>query len=830
MITERVQSGGVVTANTGRLRRTVHTALHTAMGAGAVGALLCNVTLAQTPQSTPEVRSTLEEVIVSARYRDETLQTTPLAITAVTADDLQARNIANVDDLGRVVPNTFIVPGAAGALGAPTVSMRGVSQLDFNFAFEPGVGIYIDDVYRPTLLGSDLDLMDIDRVEVLRGPQGTLFGKNSMGGALRIVSKVPQGDDTGYVEATAGNFDRLDFRGSFDTTLVPDKLFLRVSGVQKHIDGYVRLVDFACQMHANGTPELIPDGVGTNAYSNASDCTTGRQGGQDLKAGRVMLRYVVNDRAEINFSLDKTNDDKQVSPDVTIGAISQAAASAQGLLNPSIYPWVLPDGTRNPNAPAVVWDSRFLAPDPYTSYARTNSPNVANMHEWGMAGSASYEFTDSVRAKLILGHRSYEFRSSFNADASPYGFIQNWNPIHHTQDSAELQISGESFGQRLEWTTGAFYFDGSTHMGGHILYAGLSFDQDDDFTDKNQSAFLHAVYRMTEALSLSAGVRYSKNEKIFSFHHPGIGPPIAPLSNSFEDTRPDWTVGLKYQLTDELMLYTTASTGYRPGGVNPRPIIVPDQLVPFEGEEMTSYELGLKATLLEGRMQLNLAGFYSDYSSHISQATLKQCVGAPGTPAPVVPNVTCPAGTLFEAPWFAYFSDEATVRGVEAELAFEPLDGLLFTASGGWNEFESDVTDPTAPNYRHPDNLTQPEFNASAGLQYALETAVGTITPRLDWTYQSEMTYSGVLSLPFDPRFGLDAAAAKELTSTPSRSLFNARIGFASGDGGWEAALAATNLFDKFYWQNKFDLSGMVVSGMPSRSREWSFTVRRNFK
>ena len=765
------------------------------------------------------VSGTLEEVIVSARYRDESVQTTPLAITVIAADSLTERNITNVENLGAAVPNTFITTGAAGSAGAPTISMRGVTQSDFIFAFEPGVGVYIDDVYRPNLLGSDMDLMDIDHIEVLRGPQGTLFGKNSMGGAIRLFSKKPQGDDTGYFEATAGNQGRLDFRGSFDTALIPDKLFMRVSAASRHIDGYVRLVDFACQMNNNGTPGLIPAGVTTKAFAGNNDCEVGNEGEENPKAGRVMLRYVATDKLELSLALDKTNDDKTVTPDITIGAISRANAIVSGFIPPT-----------------GVWDNRFLAPNRYTSYAAPNSPNVNFMHEWGIAGTGSYDFTDHVRAKVIIGHRIYDSGSSFNADASPLGLIQNWNPVHHTQDSYELQVSGEAFNNALEWTTGAYSFDGKTHLGGHIIYTTLSFDQDDDFLDKNQSVFAHAVYNATDKLSFTGGLRYSKNEKTFNYHHVGLGSPI-PVSAKFEDKRPDWTVGANYKLTPDTMAYTTVSTGYRPGGINPRPIITPDQLVPFDGEEMTSYELGLKTQMLDNRLRANLAGFYSDYSSHLSQGTLNECLGLPGTvgipgppPTPFLPG-TCPTPPTFAAvPWFAYFTDKATVKGVEAELTFEPVPELLMNGSVGWNKFESKFKNKAAPSYRDPVNLPQPEFNISAGVQYGMKVPGGKLTPRLDWLYQSKMTYSGVLALPYDPRFGLTGQAAYDLTATPSRSLFNARIGFESEDAKWNAALSVTNLFDKFYWQNKFDLSGLVVSGIPSRPREWAITVQRNFR
>src|SRR6185436_7331520 len=143
----------------------------------------------------------LESVVVTARYQQEDVQATPLAITAITADDLEVRNLTNITTLGAAVPNFYTRPGVAAEGPTPTITLRGVTANDYNFTFDPAVGIYVDDVYHNALFGSAMDLMDLDRVEVLRGPQGTLFGNASIGGALRLFSKTPKGDDTGYLEA-----------------------------------------------------------------------------------------------------------------------------------------------------------------------------------------------------------------------------------------------------------------------------------------------------------------------------------------------------------------------------------------------------------------------------------------------------------------------------------------------------------------------------------------------------------------------------------------------------------------------------------------------------
>src|SRR5450755_4611982 len=182
----------------------------------------------------------LAEIVVTAEFRSEKLQQTPLAITALSSDALAARNITTLVDVANAAPNVTMFESNAAYGKTNAAFIRGIGQGDFNFASaEPGVGIYIDDVYFSTTFGSMFDLLDLDRVEVLRGPQGTLFGKNSIGGAIRMISKKPQGDDTGYGEVTGGNYSRREIRGAFDVALIKDVLMLRVSGMSKQRNGYV---------------------------------------------------------------------------------------------------------------------------------------------------------------------------------------------------------------------------------------------------------------------------------------------------------------------------------------------------------------------------------------------------------------------------------------------------------------------------------------------------------------------------------------------------------------------------------------------------------------
>ena len=196
------------------------------------------------------------EVVVTAQFRSQNVQKTPLAITAVNATMMEARSQTNVSDVASRAPSvTFTTAGGGlGGSQAAAINIRGVGQTDFNLALEPGVGTYIDDVYFGTMYGTMMDLLDLDRVEILRGPQGTLSGKNSEGGAVKLFSKQPSDSGGGYVEAGYGSFNKRMLRAGFNVTLVPDKVFLRVTGLGEKQDGYVTRYDFQCK---TGPPAII---------------------------------------------------------------------------------------------------------------------------------------------------------------------------------------------------------------------------------------------------------------------------------------------------------------------------------------------------------------------------------------------------------------------------------------------------------------------------------------------------------------------------------------------------------------------------------------------
>jgi iron complex outermembrane receptor protein len=831
----------------------------------------------------------LEEIVVSARYREENIQTTPIAISAFSGEELELRSIENVEDIGLVIPNAYFRRNASNFGPNNIIGLRGLNQLDFSYAFEPTVGVYIDDVYHSTITGSDMDLIDLERVEVLRGPQGTLFGKNSIGGAIRLISAAPQGDDTGRVSVTIGNFDRLDLKAVGDFALIEDKLFARLVGVTKKQDGYGASLDFTCEMIRRGTPQLagIGDGLGFGGYGpdgadfdalpdllppiavavgspedNAfalpaartitqdGTCELGKLGGTSSEAGRVMLRFLPSDKLDINLSLDMTSSDDEPNVDTQLSPINNATDNAYDA------------NVVFPRYGIHYNDARMVTGDPYTNYATfadpvngQSYPRDSVMDSGGASLVVTYDFTDNFSAKLIVADRGYDSEWTNDSDRTPFGITQTHYIQNHDEEQLELQFSGAALAnQRLGWTAGLFSFESesraynSTEFEAFNYTGGLlNFVANDGYTTDNESAFVHVTYDFTERLRVSGGVRYTDEAKSNTFDHgPALNRSDVPLI--FGDSRSDWKISVDYQLTDSIFLYAQKATGFTSESATPR-IFTVGQLMALDGEQLVSEEIGAKLQFLDDRLRVNAAIFRSDYDPRIRQTGgVNQC-DAPTSLTPVpyrLQGGTCPDGTFFAGstglPWFFYDNSPGTLDGYEVELTANPVENLLINFSLGQNEYENTFNDPGPANFTYiaPGYLFQPEFTSSLGFQYDVRFGNGgLLSPRLDAFYQSERHIGPANARP----------AAHEVTANtcptqciPAFTLLNARLTYQPPDSDWRLSLAGTNVTDEFYWQQYSPeitvnaTTGAITSmapfgrsGVASPPREWSLTIEKQF-
>jgi iron complex outermembrane receptor protein len=387
-------------------------------------------------------------IIVTAQFREQSLQQTPLAITAVNAEMLDARSQTNIAEVAAQAPSVTLKPQGTSFGPALGASIRGIGQFDFNPGFEPGVGVYVDDVYFSTLTGSIFDLLDLDRVEVLRGPQGTLAGKNSIGGAIKLYSKKPQGDASGFLSGTYGSRNRFDLRGGVDLGLASN-LFLRLSGVSKIQEGYVDRIDYGCANPGGGIPAL---------RTPAEGCVVAKDGDVNYQAFRGQLRWEATPNLTINLAGDYTRDHRN-SP---AGVLTFADYTGAGFINP--YGGNIPYDSRficgkycnyaSFQSPAMPGPLGPLSPN---GYVQSVSEDKVELEAYGFSGTIDLKLGDLASLKSITAYRTYDAFFGNDDDYSPLAQSLGRSFVDFWTFSQELRLSGVALNDLLDYTIGGFY-------------------------------------------------------------------------------------------------------------------------------------------------------------------------------------------------------------------------------------------------------------------------------------------------------------------------------------------------------------------------------------
>ncbi len=813
------------------------------------GVVFCSTA---TAQEGAENEFMLEEITVTAEFTEKNLQEIPIAITAVTGETLEERAIKSVTDLGLIIPNSAIREQANAWGPNAYIGIRGVDQSDFIPAFEPGVVVYVDDVFNETVVGSTMDLVDLERVEVLRGPQGTLFGKNAIGGAIRLISKTPRGDNTGHLQVTYGELSRLDFSGSYDFSLIKDKLFARLSASSKRIDGYMDRLDFTCQMTANGTPELAGDFPSTmRGYDFAQgNCKIGEKGGSETDAAKLMLRYLVTPKLEINVGVDYTEILADTGAETLIRGRDPNTTSSTAIFADELY--------KERFGISILGD-HYVPSDPFTVYESFEDPlygirwpDKVTQDYTNVFARADYDVTDDIHAKFIFGYREYQ-QVFPTANGQPFSFNAYVIDMRHDQTSYELRFNGSLFDERLDWTVGGYYYKTDTQFLGHITFGDFGiwlketgmdaiigmpfgFDNNDEFENESTSVFAHGIFAITDKLSFTGGGRMTDESKSFAFDHTQLFQIEDPLE--YGGTHWDWKLSADYAFTEDFMTYFTVATGFRSEGAQPRPY-TKAQLLPTPDEKILMYEIGTKTQFFDNRLRVNAAAFYNIYDPRVSVTFGYQCTDPLGDD-PGAPNYTgtCPPDSwvaqnnMTPQYWNVYFSAPGVSKGVELDILARPIRNLDFNASIGWYNYETDV-DSDELGYIHPDYDLQADWNYSAGLQYKIDFSDGSVLiPRIDMFYQGERTTGAVDRKPIPGNV------------IPDYTLYNGRLTYSSAGGHWSISLEAQNLFDEFYWINYpalkaydgntndvVDAYGVSygLQGTPGRPRTVALTLRYNF-
>ena len=789
------------------------------------------VALAQEAGSPAEQPTTgLEEVVVSAQRKTENLQTTPIAITAITAQALESRNLDNITDVGAFVPNAVIQPLGAGWGSTMAAFIRGVGLGDNVLSFEPGVPIYVDDVYMGRPQGSIFDLLDLDRVEVLRGPQGTLFGKNAEAGTIRLISVKPQGSNTGSVGLTFGDYNRLEARGMADVALVDGFLNARFSFSSKKADGYFKMYDYVC---ANGAGSL---GSMQSAVAPGSNCQTGTLGDENVQSGRAAFRFMFSDKLEFNLITDITVQNEEGPADkYTVidgtNALNNywAALTYAGLGTPTAGPAAY-------IGKPITYDSRFITNNMYSSYANygtdaisgRNVPNENDLNHWGVSGTLDWQLSDNVAFKSVTAFREFRNEYGRNSSGSPLSENMTYDNAFHQQFSEEDTLTGKA--GPVDWATGAFFYSANdSDRGFDELYPctvqnpTVCIHEQDDYvyqTTTNWAIFAHGIWHLTDQLSFTGGARYTSDKKDATIWITNFDPVITSTAGNvngqyvpLSSTHLDYDAAVNYQFTPEFMGYVRYSTGFKGGGFSPRPADAL-QTEPFKPEYLRTAELGEKSEFWERRIRLNTDFFFSKY---LDQQTFAQQLDADGVN------------------WFRE-ENAGTARlwGFEGELQAEPIDDFRIDSSVGYINYylESNGGNTLLFTGNQCGGETcysprTPKFNGSLGVQYTMPLWKGDITPRLDYTYQTKVYF-----VTNNGCFALNSTEGCGSGAQGGYGLLNARLTWTSPSKLWDVSLWGRNLTDKAYFSGKLSLITFFgrEEGNVAPPLMWGITFKRSFK
>ena len=734
-----------------KLRMSATTAHIAILAIGLIGAPM-GVGLAQQSAAVAPADAGIEEITVTARKREEKLQETPIAITAFSAKGLEQRQITRIDQIGDVVPNLTIKSSVATSGNSSSASffIRGIGQSDFLLNVDPGVGLYVDGVYIPRSIGGLLDLLDPERIEVLRGPQGTLFGRNTIGGAISITSQRPSAIWGGYGQVTTGTDSRLDFSGRVSGPITDD-LLVALSGERLKQDGYVK--------------NLLPGGAD--------------EGNRNSWTLRGQVAYTPTERLSIDLSVDITQQRELPSPNVLVAVNPNALFAAS-------YNAKVPACASG--APSASCVSSYYIAGPFKTYSTYTSTNpvsnafgqtylggqfspVSNTDVYGMSGTIQYDF-DDFKVKSISAYRSVNAFYPRDTDHSPLQMEQVLNAFLDEEYTEELQVTGTALDDKLKWIAGAFY---EKEMGTHrdfldvdlfVALSGGSVDND------SLAFYTQETYDFTDQLSGTFGLRWTDDIKRFSpdqfiVEDLGLGipagVPLLPYGQVRTSSR-EWTpyLNLTYKWTPDLMTYVSYSEGYKSGGFTQR-VFPPLPATPsFQPETAKVYEVGFKSSEFDHVLQVNGAAFYTDYQN-LQVNTLAGI-------APITQNA---AG--------------ATIKGLELEVQAAPIAGLLLEASGGYLDASYNALDAAAINA----GLTlgkklvdTPKWSYSASASYDVKFDWGIVTPRADWSYRASVEN--------------DALNHAEIHQN-GYGLLNLSVSYHDNDQLWSATLGGMNVLNQIY-------------------------------
>lgn len=727
-------------------------------------------------------QSVLDEIIVTSRKREESLQEAPVSVTAFSAEMMESRSLTSFNQINNYAPNIELNNGRVDGGGSTAqIFIRGVGQEDYSFPNDPGVGVYVDGVYVSRSSGGDFGFLDIERIEVLRGPQGTLYGKNTIGGAVNVVTKKPTGANEGRFSLGYGEFNRVDLSAQYDFS-VSDGLAAKLSGMSLSRDGYGRSY------------------IGQEL--RRENKTAAR--GQLLWNGRPGFEALL----QAEFS--------KMRGTGSVGAIRR------------FWPGAVPDLINTYQAPDVV--NRLQIPPPLDVFGpawinridETKNFNTGagvetkdNADIFGTSLALDWDLGDYA-VKSITAYRQTEIDVLRDGDNTPYEVFSVGVQEKTKQVSQEFQFSGEAFGGKLPFIVGVYGINetGFNRFRAPLVQGvfeaiglDLSLLTDTKIDVKSYAVFGEATWFFTDDFGLTLGGRFNRDDKKYTYELKRIfsgatAIPRVTLDESWSTFLPK--VGLEYKVTDGVKLYATAAEGFKAGGWNPRTLTPGTEPQSFDPESIRTYEIGAKTTLWDGKATLNVAAFFSEYEDiQLIAVTTVPLAGGGETVDTSIQN----AGA-------------GEIKGAELEFNVRPVDALTVNVGLGYldtkyTELGQDVVDAGTASL-DSEFIQSPKISFNSSAEYVFSLSSGSeLAWFIDGAYKSKI-YRSVQNF-------------EDLITDPYW-IFNTRLTFRPNEKNWEVAAYVTNLSDEIYMANGVDVRGLgVTEAYYSRPREWGISFSTRF-
>ncbi len=725
---------------------------------------------AQDPAESRDVGASLfDEITVTARRREETLYETPAAVTAMDREAMTSLNISNLDDVGKYVPNLTITRYGVGNTAHAAVFIRGIGLQDHIIVTDPGVGVYLDGVYLGRQMGANLSLNNIERIEVLRGPQGTLYGRNTIGGAVNIITRRPGDEEAFEVGLMAGTRGRIgvDMYANFalaeDFALAFSGDFRRRNGV-----GHALMID---------NPEAE---IGEELVFN----------------GRLTAAWDVNDRLSLLFAVDGMEAQNGQSPYyIDFHPLTPT---------PPIEP---PGGCCNGDFGYL--DPSLVAPDRDDSFTTVAGLESTSNRSIGGSITADLDISERLSARLLLSSRSSEYSGGLDDDDSTLNLSEFPETGEADQQSAELQLFGEYGG--VNFIGGLYYFEeeGFTDSGPWVFSPFNMPNAEDNFGNPTccggdygwfnlqQEATSFAVYAnasfdVTDRLTIGAGARHTSDDKDAS----AIFPTFTErkfLSNDWSAFT--WDLNVSFELRDSLNAYAQIQKGYQVGGYPPRPFGGPDQFAPYNESETLNFEVGLKGVISDSFTLLAAAFFtqYDDLALPFSDTL------AGGGFVTIVAN-----------------AGESESTGLELEGVWSPTDNFNINFSIGWLDAEITKVEPGTIGVAEGDKpALTPDLTYSITPQWIFPLAGGaTVRAQVDYSYR-------------DSIFGQSINNPAE--KIDDRGLLGFSVDYVSSDGSWILGAYGLNVTDEVYDQGRFAQNGYVGVVLSNDRSEFGVRLTKRF-